>query len=170
MVLTRKDILKLTFFLYILVTLVIYLINPGNWQGVSFLAALKSLGQSFFYTSFLFGPPVILLGVIPALILKFKDKKLYNTAAYSTPQAALFIYQRAPDALAVKTTEEEIAQILDIKFELKESGIPDNQLIESIKKRMTGSLSENEIFKILDLEGEYMKEIGVGNFYLENNK
>ena len=174
MIIIKKEAVKIIFLIYTFFILFIFAINPYH-NGQSFYLILEYLVGLYFYPLIIIIPSIIIFGFIPISILKYKDKKTSSLEKlYDPVQAALFISQRINNDLAKKIIEEDIFDIILIKYGLsdKDTGyiqknkcdfttiIPDNEIICLVKEKINNKFNEKEIAEIFEIEKLYIKELG----------
>lgn len=145
------------------------------YQAISFFAVSYyvyglysshlNLVESFTATLVLFAFLAILIsifGYLPVRFLKKKDSIEKNTifsgTVYIPEQAASFIFREISDSLANRISEQEILNILEEEFELRE--LDNDKILEELILKFF-HLGKEDIEQILTAEKSYLKSIGI---------
>ncbi|MCK4525040.1 MAG: hypothetical protein KAU07_01235 [Candidatus Andersenbacteria bacterium] len=172
MIITKKETIKIILLIYTFFILFIFARNPC-YSGQSLYLILEYLVRLYFYPLIIIIPSIIIFGFIPISILKYKDKKTSSLEKlYDPAQAALFISQRINNDLSKKIIEDDILEMIIIKYNLSgESAkyinkcgfkaiISNDEVIRLIKERFNNKFNKHEITEIFEIEKLYIKELG----------
>lgn len=173
MLITKKEVLKIIFIVYVLAVVAV-IANDLYKDRPIYSMINHAVGLSMLYLAFIILPAIILY-FIPSAIFrhqKIKTGKLKNF--YKLKQAVLFISQRLNDDLCKKITEDDILDMLLIKYNLADKDIEyvgknkfdyktillNDELINIIKEKINNKFNEYEIAEIFEIEKLYIKELG----------
>jgi hypothetical protein len=169
-IINRKEIVKLLFYFWIVLSLLIFISSLREMKIFSFEAMSKALYNFVIVDTVVvvfLGIAILLFGIIPVFLLNFLDKKR-NRVLYDINQAVFYIYRHLDEEVLKKTAKEEIKNLVRLlceKYELSKNIIVDEEIAKEFN-----DLTSEEIQKILDLEKEYMKIMRIKNRKLENKK
>lgn len=162
MIVTRRDELLIFAFVIVMIALVgtIWEVRVSDEYSInSFLPIIKLFFGALFGVTLFFGGALLFCYVIPAWILRKKDrlfrKKEYVADANYNPEA-YYIYRHLKKETADKISREEIVKILPNIEKALSAGMTEEEIItENVSSR----LNREDIRNILKLYKRYKKEI-----------
>ena len=170
MVLSREDIKRILYFIFFLICLGYVWGAYAQRHMVMDILQLRVLENIALVIVFL-AVPGFFFGYLPAKLLAWKDKNLFNTSVYKSGQASYYIYRELPDGIAEKITVVELQELLDMLFSLTypepvRQEIPDQKVLSDAEAQQEilkkySQISGADLEEILKLEKKYIKAIGI---------